>query len=167
MFARRYFGGGGHKNAAGGKSFVSLAETVEHFKRSAAEWLAELGELDYLFHLRAIFFAFSGRTAPPPEVPLRPVGRKNHKKTEKSSRAMQRFASLLHHIYRRQMKESRPRVGHHLSHTQLPNLKNHRVGRESRSNFGVFVPQRRCRDCFFKTKFRPLKYPRFPCRGHS
>ncbi|MBE6200796.1 MAG: bifunctional oligoribonuclease/PAP phosphatase NrnA [Rikenellaceae bacterium] len=46
MFARRYFGGGGHKNAAGGKSFVSLAETVEHFKRAAAEYLAELGELD-------------------------------------------------------------------------------------------------------------------------
>ena len=46
MIARRYFGGGGHKNAAGGKSFVSLAETVEHFKRAAAEYLAELGELD-------------------------------------------------------------------------------------------------------------------------
>lgn len=46
MFARRYFGGGGHKNAAGGKSFVSLAETVENFKRAAAEYLAELGELD-------------------------------------------------------------------------------------------------------------------------
>lgn len=46
MFARRHFGGGGHKNAAGGKSFVSLAETVEHFKHAAAEYLAELGELD-------------------------------------------------------------------------------------------------------------------------
>lgn len=43
VFARRYFNGGGHKNAAGGKSFVSLAETVEVFKKAAAEYLAEIG----------------------------------------------------------------------------------------------------------------------------
>ncbi len=41
VFARRYFGGGGHKNAAGGKSFVSMGETVEYFKKSVAEFLAE------------------------------------------------------------------------------------------------------------------------------
>lgn len=43
IFARRYFGGGGHKNAAGGKSFVSLDETVENYKRAVAEYFAELG----------------------------------------------------------------------------------------------------------------------------
>lgn len=31
LFARKYFNGGGHKNAAGGKSFVSMAETVKYF----------------------------------------------------------------------------------------------------------------------------------------
>lgn len=30
-FARKYFNGGGHINAAGGKSFLSLQETVQHF----------------------------------------------------------------------------------------------------------------------------------------
>lgn len=41
VFARKYFGGGGHKNAAGGKSFVSLKETIEYYKKSVAEFLAE------------------------------------------------------------------------------------------------------------------------------
>jgi bifunctional oligoribonuclease and PAP phosphatase NrnA len=31
-FAREFFNGGGHKNAAGGKSYATLNETVEHFK---------------------------------------------------------------------------------------------------------------------------------------
>lgn len=43
IFARRYFGGGGHKNAAGGKSFVSLDETIELYKRAVAEFFAENG----------------------------------------------------------------------------------------------------------------------------
>ena len=43
IFARRYFGGGGHKNAAGGKSFVSIEETVEIFKKAVAEYFRELG----------------------------------------------------------------------------------------------------------------------------
>ena len=30
--AREHFNGGGHKNAAGGKSYASLKETVEQFK---------------------------------------------------------------------------------------------------------------------------------------
>lgn len=44
IFARRYFGGGGHKNAAGGKSFVSMAQTVEYFERVVKEYLAEGGK---------------------------------------------------------------------------------------------------------------------------
>ena len=43
IFARRYFGGGGHKNAAGGKSFVSIDETVEIFKKAVAEYFNEIG----------------------------------------------------------------------------------------------------------------------------
>ena len=43
IFARRYFGGGGHKNAAGGKSFLSIDETIEYFKKSVAEYFAEIG----------------------------------------------------------------------------------------------------------------------------
>ena len=41
LFANRYFQGGGHKNAAGGKSFVSMAETIAHFERSVEEFAAE------------------------------------------------------------------------------------------------------------------------------
>lgn len=36
--ARKYFHGGGHKNAAGGKSFVSLNETVSFFKSILPEY---------------------------------------------------------------------------------------------------------------------------------
>ncbi|MBE6196158.1 MAG: bifunctional oligoribonuclease/PAP phosphatase NrnA [Rikenellaceae bacterium] len=43
LFARRYFEGGGHKNAAGGKSYVSMEETIEHFKRSIEEFASEGG----------------------------------------------------------------------------------------------------------------------------
>ncbi len=43
LFARRYFNGGGHRNAAGGKSFVSMGETLEHFRRSVSEFAAEGG----------------------------------------------------------------------------------------------------------------------------
>jgi phosphoesterase RecJ-like protein len=37
-FARKYFGGGGHKNAAGGKSTLSMERTVELYKRAVAEF---------------------------------------------------------------------------------------------------------------------------------
>ena len=43
LFANRYFSGGGHKNAAGGKSFVSMEETIAHFERSVEEFAAEGG----------------------------------------------------------------------------------------------------------------------------
>lgn len=41
LFARRYFEGGGHKNAAGGKSYLSMRETIDHFVRSVREFAAE------------------------------------------------------------------------------------------------------------------------------
>ena len=41
LFANRYFNGGGHKNAAGGKSFVSMEETIAHFLRSVEEFAQE------------------------------------------------------------------------------------------------------------------------------
>lgn len=40
VFARKYFAGGGHKNAAGGKSFVSIDETIAHFEASAKEYFS-------------------------------------------------------------------------------------------------------------------------------
>ncbi len=43
LFARRYFDGGGHHNASGGKSFVTMEETIEHFRRSIREYLGEAG----------------------------------------------------------------------------------------------------------------------------
>ena len=42
-FARRYFNGGGHRNAAGGKSFVTMADTVAKFLASVEEFAAEGG----------------------------------------------------------------------------------------------------------------------------
>ena len=41
IFAQRYFNGGGHKNAAGGKSFVSMEQTIKHFENSIKEYAAE------------------------------------------------------------------------------------------------------------------------------
>ena len=41
LFARKYFNGGGHKNAAGGKSFVSMEETIAHYIRAVEEFAAE------------------------------------------------------------------------------------------------------------------------------
>ena len=41
LFAGRYFEGGGHRNAAGGKSFVTMAETIERFERAVEEFAAE------------------------------------------------------------------------------------------------------------------------------
>lgn len=41
VFAQRYFNGGGHKNAAGGKSFMSMPETIKHFEASIKEYAKE------------------------------------------------------------------------------------------------------------------------------
>ncbi len=41
LFARKYFEGGGHHNAAGGKSFKTMDETIAYFKTSLAEFIAE------------------------------------------------------------------------------------------------------------------------------
>ncbi len=41
VFAARYFNGGGHKNAAGGKSFVSMEETIRRFEQAVEEYAAE------------------------------------------------------------------------------------------------------------------------------
>lgn len=41
LFAQRYFNGGGHKNAAGGKSFMSMEETLKHFEASIKEYSRE------------------------------------------------------------------------------------------------------------------------------
>ncbi len=43
LFARRYFNGGGHRNAAGGKSFDSMDETIAHYVRSVREFAEEGG----------------------------------------------------------------------------------------------------------------------------
>lgn len=43
VFARRYFEGGGHKNAAGGKSFRTMEQTIEYFRRAVEEFFAEIG----------------------------------------------------------------------------------------------------------------------------
>ncbi len=37
IFARKYFNGGGHKNAAGGKSFMSMEQTIAHFEKAVEE----------------------------------------------------------------------------------------------------------------------------------
>ncbi|MCH5330197.1 MAG: bifunctional oligoribonuclease/PAP phosphatase NrnA [Alistipes sp.] len=42
-FARRYFNGGGHRNAAGGKSFIPMAETVSRFLQAVEEFAQEGG----------------------------------------------------------------------------------------------------------------------------
>ena len=41
LFAGRYFEGGGHHNAAGGKSFVSMEETIAHYIESVKEYHEE------------------------------------------------------------------------------------------------------------------------------
>jgi phosphoesterase RecJ-like protein len=41
LFARRYFDGGGHKNAAGGKSTDTMEQTIERYKRAVAEHFSE------------------------------------------------------------------------------------------------------------------------------
>ena len=41
LFAQRYFNGGGHKNAAGGKSFMSMPETLKYYEKCIKEYAAE------------------------------------------------------------------------------------------------------------------------------
>ena len=41
LFAGRYFEGGGHHNAAGGKSYVSMAETIARFEAAVEEFAQE------------------------------------------------------------------------------------------------------------------------------
>ena len=38
IFAQRYFNGGGHKNAAGGKSFMNMEDTIAHYIKSVEEY---------------------------------------------------------------------------------------------------------------------------------
>jgi len=39
LFARRYFAGGGHRNASGGKSFTTMEETADRFRAAVAEFM--------------------------------------------------------------------------------------------------------------------------------
>lgn len=41
LFARRYFDGGGHRNAAGGKSFLTMQQTIDRYVGSVAEFARE------------------------------------------------------------------------------------------------------------------------------
>ena len=41
LFARNYFNGGGHKNAAGGKSYDTMEETIARYVRSVREFAEE------------------------------------------------------------------------------------------------------------------------------
>ncbi len=41
LFARKYFNGGGHRNAAGGKSFLSMEETLAHYRQAVEEFARE------------------------------------------------------------------------------------------------------------------------------
>lgn len=41
IFAQRYFNGGGHKNAAGGKSFMTMEETIKHYEKCVKEFAGE------------------------------------------------------------------------------------------------------------------------------
>ena len=43
LFARRYFNGGGHKNASGGKSTETMEKAIEHFKKAVAEFFRDEG----------------------------------------------------------------------------------------------------------------------------
>ena len=41
IFAQRYFHGGGHKNAAGGKSFMTMDETIKFYEQCVKDYAAE------------------------------------------------------------------------------------------------------------------------------
>jgi phosphoesterase RecJ-like protein len=42
-FARRYFDGGGHKNAAGGKSTGTMEETIKRYREAVKEFFQDEG----------------------------------------------------------------------------------------------------------------------------
>ena len=44
VFARTHYEGGGHKNAAGGRSLKSLSETVRNFREIVSNYKEELLE---------------------------------------------------------------------------------------------------------------------------
>jgi oligoribonuclease NrnB/cAMP/cGMP phosphodiesterase (DHH superfamily) len=46
-FARKYFNGGGHFNAAGGQNKETLAEVVEKFKKALKENSAQLSSYNF------------------------------------------------------------------------------------------------------------------------
>jgi phosphoesterase RecJ-like protein len=46
VFARKYFDGGGHKNAAGGSSYVSLQETIDRFEELIPQFAQDNGLID-------------------------------------------------------------------------------------------------------------------------
>ncbi|MBQ8864340.1 MAG: DHH family phosphoesterase [Rikenellaceae bacterium] len=46
VFARRYFNGGGHKNAAGGKSYQSMKQTLEYYRQCVHEYFVELNVIE-------------------------------------------------------------------------------------------------------------------------
>ena len=46
VFARRYFEGGGHKNAAGGKSFKTMGQTLEYYRQCVHEYFVEQNIID-------------------------------------------------------------------------------------------------------------------------
>jgi len=50
IFARKHFNGGGHRNAAGGDSFLSMDETLEKFERLLLEYEYGLNDLEYPFY---------------------------------------------------------------------------------------------------------------------
>lgn len=41
LFARRYFNGGGHRNAAGGRLYIPIAEVPSYFEKSLKKYIAE------------------------------------------------------------------------------------------------------------------------------
>ena len=41
LFARRYFNGGGHHNAAGGKSYDTMQQTIDRYVRAVREFAEE------------------------------------------------------------------------------------------------------------------------------
>lgn len=69
LFARKYFDGGGHKNAAGGKSYVSMDETIAHYIRSVEEFAREGGLDTPPLRLVRCGIGFRGERASEPKNP--------------------------------------------------------------------------------------------------
>jgi phosphoesterase RecJ-like protein len=45
-FSKKYFNGGGHRNASGGESFIGIAETIKRFKELLPEYKEKLSEYE-------------------------------------------------------------------------------------------------------------------------